>query len=173
MKDKISYFRVGVITRTHGIRGAVLVFPTTDDPMRFHDLEEVILRKNKTELILHPDKVSMQKGMVLLHFKEYDNINDIEPYVKGELYISREEALPLEEGEFYISDLIGLRVKCDDGRSLGILSDVIPTGSNNVYEVKPENGKSIYVPAIKDCILSIDVEAGEALVHLLPGMEEL
>ena len=111
--------------------------------------------------------------MVLLHFKEYDNINDIEPYVKGELYISREEALPLEEGEFYISDLIGLRVKCDDGRSLGILSDVIPTGSNDVYEVKPENGKSIYVPAIKDCILSIDVEAGEALVHLLPGMEEL
>ncbi len=173
MNETLEYFRIGVIASTHGIRGAVKVYPTTDDPTRFKDLKEVILKKNKEELVLHPSQVSMQKGMVLVTFKEFDNINLVEPYVKGELYISREDAIPLEDDEFYVSDLMGLTVKTDDGRELGILSDVIPTGSNDVYEVKKSDGTSLLIPATRECIVNVDLLEGLITVHLLPGLEDL
>ena len=83
--------------------------------------------------------------------------------------ISREDAIPLEEGEYYIADLIGLSVETEDGEHLGELTDVIETGANDVYVVDKADGQ-ILIPAIKDCILDVDIVGGSMKVHLLPGL---
>ena len=97
-------FRVGVISNTHGIRGEVKVYPTTDNVRRFDDLKEVILDTGKEQLNLHVTSVKYFKNMVILKIKEFDNINDIIPYKGMDLLVTRENAIPLEEGEYYIAE---------------------------------------------------------------------
>ena len=134
-------FRVGVISNTHGIRGEVKVYPTTDNVRRFDDLKEVILDTGKEQLILHVTSVKYFKNMVILKFKEFDNINDIIPYKGMDLLVTRENAIPLEEGEYYIADIIGSKVITDEDKILGTLTDVLQTGANDVYVVKTKDGK--------------------------------
>ena len=165
--------QVGVITETHGIKGEVKVFPTTDDPERFSDLDEVLLDLGREKKLLHVAGVKYFKQYVIVRFKEFNNINQIEPYVKKTLWVTRENAVPLEEDEYFIADLIGLEVVSDEGEKLGVISDVIRTGANDVYEVKQENGKEILLPAIKDCILDVDLEGAKMTVHVLKGLLDL
>ena len=168
-----DFLQVGVITATHGIRGEVKVFPTTDDPERFLDLETVYLDTGREEKLLTISSVKFFKQFVILKFKEFDNINDVEPFRKKSLLVTREQAVPLEEDEYFIADLIGLRVITDEDKVLGELTDVLETGANDVYQVTDENGKEILLPAIKDCILSVDLEKGEMKVHILEGLLDL
>ncbi len=165
--------QVGVITATHGIRGEVKVFPTTDDPERFLDLEEVILDLGREKKTLHIQTVKFFKQYVILRFKEYDNINDVEPFRKKGLWVTREHAVPLAEDEYFIADLIGLTVKTEDGTVLGTLEDVLQTGANDVYLVKNEEDRELLLPAIGDCILHVDIEGGVMTVHLLEGLLDL
>lgn len=165
--------RVGVITSTHGVRGEVKVYPTTDDPARFKDLDGVTLDTGKELIPLTIQNVKFFKKMVILKFKEYDTINAIEPYKGKDLLIHRSQAVPLEEGEHFIVDLIGLTVITDEGETLGKLKDVLQTGANDVYIVEQSSGKEVLIPAIKPCILTIDLEAGEMKVHLLEGLLDL
>ncbi|MBQ2503749.1 MAG: 16S rRNA processing protein RimM, partial [Lachnospiraceae bacterium] len=115
------------------------------------------------------------KNLVILKFDGINNINDIEQYKKCEMFVTREEAIPLEEGEHYVADLIGLRVITDDGVELGVLEDVLETGANDVFEVRPkeEGKKMILIPAIDDCMGEVDLENGTMEVHLLPGLLDL
>lgn len=168
-----DFLQVGVITATHGIRGEVKVFPTTDDPERFLDLETVYLDTGREKKLLTISSVKFFKQFVILKFKEFDNINDVEPFRKKSLLVTREQAVPLEEDEYFIADLIGLRVITDEDKVLGKLTDVLETGANDVYQVTDENGKEILLPAIKDCILSVDLEKGEMKVHILEGLLDL
>lgn len=168
-----DFLQVGVITATHGIRGEVKVFPTTDDPERFLDLETVYLDTGREKKLLTISSVKFFKQFVILKFKEFDNINDVEPFRKKSLLVMREQAVPLEEDEYFIADLIGLRVITDEDKVLGELTDVLETGANDVYQVTDENGKEILLPAIKDCILSVDLEKGEMKVHILEGLLDL
>lgn len=165
--------RVGVISSTHGVRGEVKVFPTTDDPNRFKDLKTVTLDTGKELLPLTIQSVKFFKRMVILKFKEYDNINDIEPYKGRDLLIHRDQAVPLNEGEYFITDLVGLDVITDEGEPLGKLSEVLQTGANDVYVVKRPSGKDVLIPAIKSCILNVDLDAGQMKVHLLDGLLDL
>lgn len=165
--------RVGVISSTHGVRGEVKVFPTTDDPNRFKDLKTVTLDTGKELLPLTIQSVKFFKRMVILKFKEYDNINDIEPYKGRDLLIHRDQAVPLNEGEYFITDLVGLDVITDEGEPLGKLSEVLQTGANDVYVVKRSSGKDVLIPAIKSCILNVDLDAGQMKVHLLDGLLDL
>lgn len=168
-----DFLQVGVITATHGIRGEVKVFPTTDDPERFLDLETVYLDTGREKKLLTISSVKFFKQFVILKFKEFDNINDVEPFRKKSLLVTRDQAVPLEEDEYFIADLIGLRVITDEDKGLGELTDVLETGANDVYQVTDENGKEILLPAIKDCILSVDLEKGEMKVHILEGLLDL
>lgn len=168
----VDLLRVGVITQTHGIRGEVKVFPTTDDPNRFKKLKEVILDTGKEKIDMEIAGVKFFKNMVILKFKGIDNINDVEKYKKAELYVTRENAVKLEPGEYFIADLIGMKVTSDEGEDLGILEDVLQTGANDVYIVK-KDGNELLIPAIKDCRLDVNVEEGTMLVHLLPGLRDL
>ena len=117
--------KVGVITSTHGIRGEVKVFPTTDDPKRFLDLEEIILDTGKEKKTVSIQYVKFFKNMVILKFKEFDNINDVEIYRQKDLYVTREQAVPLEENEYFIADLIGLKAVSDEGEELGEIAECV------------------------------------------------
>ena len=163
-------FRVGVISNTHGIRGEVKVYPTTDNVRRFDDLKEVILDTGKEQLILHVTSVKYFKNMVILKFKEFDNISDIIPYKGMDLLVTRENAIPLEEGEYYIADIIGSKVITDEDKILGTLTDVLQTGANDVYVVKTKDGKEVLLPSIEECILDRDIENKIVKVHIMKGL---
>ncbi|SHI29730.1 ribosome maturation factor RimM [Parasporobacterium paucivorans] len=162
--------RVGVITGTHGLKGEVKVFPTTDDPKRFKDLKEVLLYTDKDILPLKITGVKFTKNLVVLKFKGFETIEEAEKLKKKELFISRENAVPLEEGEYFIVDLIGLQVVTDDGILLGTLTDVIQTGANDVYVVEGSDKKEILLPAIRECILNTDLEKKIMTVKIPEGL---
>ena len=162
--------QVGVITATHGLKGEVKVFPTTDDPNRFRRLKEVILDTGKEERVLKIEGVKFFKQMVILKFQGLDDINDVERLRRGTLYVTRENAVRLKRNEYFIADLIGMRVENEDGSELGILQDVISTGANDVYDVRLADGRQLLIPAIRECILEVNVEEGWMRVHLLDGL---
>ena len=165
--------RVGVITSTHGIRGEVKVFPTTDDVNRFKKLKKVFLEVGKEYKELKISSVKFFKNMVIVKFEGLNNINDVERFRQLSLYVTREDAVKCEEGEYFIADLIGLQVVTDTGETLGILKDVLQTGANDVYIVEMENKKEVLLPAIKDCILNVSLEENKMEVHVLEGLLDL
>ena len=164
--------RVGVITSTHGVRGEVKVFPTTDDAKRFKTLKKVIL-DGREPLELSIEQVKFFKNMVILKFKGYDNINDVETWRQRDLLITRDQAVELKEDEYFITDLICLTVVNEEEVVLGRVKDVLETGANDVYVVELTGGKELLLPAIKDCILNVDLEGGRMKVHVLDGLMDL
>ena len=165
--------QVGVITTTHGVRGEVKVFPTTDDPARFKKLKNVVLDTGREKIDLEIAGVKFFKNMVILKFKGIDNINDVEKYRKKSLYVTRENAVKLKKNEYFIADLIGLKAESEEGEDLGSLSDVLQTGANDVYVLSKEGTSDILLPAIKECVKEVDIEGGKMIVHLLPGLREV
>lgn len=165
-----QYFQVGVISSTHGIRGEVKVYPTTDDPARFLSLKEVLLDTGSGWMSLEPEQVRFFKKMVILKFKGYNSINDVEKYRNKGLYVPRAQAVPLEEGEYYVADLLGLEVRTEDGEPFGRLKDVMQTGANDVYVIDSLRNGEVLVPAIAECILEVSVEQGWMRIHLLDGL---
>lgn len=167
MEQKLQ---VGVISSTHGIRGEVKVFPTTDDPARFEYLKKVTLDTGREQLPLEIEGVKFFKQFVILKFKGIDNINDIEKYKGKSLFVDREDAVELEEDEYFIADMIGMKVVTEDGNDFGTLKDIIETGANDVYEVEMKDGKTVLLPAIKECILDVDLEEMKMTIHLMDGL---
>ena len=167
-----NLLRVGVITTTHGVRGEVKVFPTTDDPQRFKKLKNVILDDGKQQLDLEITSVKFFKNLVILKFKGLDNMNDVEKFKQADLLVTRENAVKLEPGEYFIADLIGLAGVSDEGEDLGELTDVIQTGANDVYVFSKAGQQDLLVPKIPDCVKDINLEEGKVLVHLLPGLRD-
>lgn len=165
--------KVGIIANTHGLRGEVKVFPTTDDARRFLDLETIILDTGREKKILTIEHVKFFKNMVILKFKEFDHINDVEKYRKKELFVTRDQAVPLGENEYFIADLIGLSAVSDEGEELGKLSDVISSAANDIYVITKEGAPDLLVPAIKQCIKKVDMERGSIEIHLLKGLREV
>lgn len=162
--------KVGVITTTHGVRGEVKVFPTTDSADRFLELSHVLLDTGRELKDLEIENVKFFKNIAILKFKGIDNINDIEMYKGKDLWIPREEGQELAEDEYYIADLLGLSVILEDGSHFGTLKDVLETGANDVYVVTTDEGKEVLLPAIKECILDIDLEKNQMTVHLMKGL---
>ena len=111
--------------------------------------------------------------MVILKFKEFDNINDVEIYRQKDLYVTREQAVPLEENEYFIADLIGLKAVSDEGEELGEIADVLQTAANDIYVIKKKGTSDLLVPAIRECVLSVDIAGGMVTLHLLPGLREV
>ncbi|RKD28224.1 ribosome maturation factor RimM [Lacrimispora algidixylanolytica] len=162
--------RVGVISSTHGLKGEVKVFPTTDDATRFKSLKNVTMDTGSGHMNLEIQGVKFFKNMVILKFKEFDSINEVEKYKGKDLLIERDQAVALGPDENFIFELIGLRVVLEDGTEFGTLTDVIKTGANDVYEVKTKEGKEVLLPAIKQCVLGVDLEEGTVTVHIMDGL---
>ena len=165
-------FQIGVITSTHGIRGEVKVFPTTDDNNRFKKLKDCLIEYKGELFPVKATGCKFFKNMVILKFEDIDNINDVEKYKQCKLFVDREHAVSLEQDEYFMADLLGINVITQEGRNLGVLEDIIRTGANDVYVVVDETGKEWLIPAIKDCIVKVSLEEKEMIVHLMKGMEE-
>ncbi|HJB00093.1 MAG TPA: ribosome maturation factor RimM [Candidatus Mediterraneibacter merdavium] len=164
-----QFLQVGVISSTHGIRGEVKVFPTTDDPARFKKLKKVLLDTGKEQLELELQSVKFFKQFVIAKFKGIDNINDIEMYKGKSLFVPREDAVELKEDEYYIGDLIGMEVFTEEGR-FGVLKDVMETGANEVYVIDSDEHGEVLIPAIKQCILDVDIEGKRMKIRLMEGL---
>lgn len=166
----VSEMQVGVITQTHGIKGEVKVFPTTDDVNRFKKLKEVIMDTGRERLNLEIEGVKFFKQYAILKFKGYDSINDIEKYKSAKLYIKREQAVKLQKDEYFIADLIDMEVVTEDGEYFGKMKDVLTTGANDVYIVTRQDGTEVLLPAIKQCVKSIDMDQSRITVHIMDGL---
>lgn len=164
-----QYLQVGVITSTHGIRGEVKVFPTTDDPQRFKKLKKVFLDTGREKMPLEVAGARFFKNLVIVKFKGIDNINEIEKYRQCALLVDREEAVDLQEDEYFIADLLGMEVYAD-GEYFGNLKDVMETGANEVYVIESEKHGEVLLPRSTNCILSVDTEERKMEVRLLDGL---
>lgn len=162
--------KVGIISSTHGIRGEVKVFPTTDDPQRFKKLKNILLDSGKEKRNLKIQSVKFFKQFVILKFEEIDDINDVEKYKGSSLYVTRDQAVKLKKDEYFIADLIGLTVTAEEEKLEGTLKDVMETGANDVYVIELTDGRELLLPAIKECVLSVDIEKGEMKIRLLDGL---
>ena len=162
-----QFLQVGVISSTHGIRGEVKVFPTTDDPVRFKKLKNVLLDTGREQLELEVQSVKFFKQFVIVKFKGIDNINEM--YKGKSLLIPREDAVALGEDEYYIADLIGMEVFTEEGR-FGVLKDVMETGANEVYIIASDEHGEVLVPAIRQCILDVDIKEKKMKIHLMEGL---
>ena len=167
-------FNVGKIVNTHGIKGELKVMPTTDDPKRFEMLKEIYVER-KTLEVFKINSVRYHKGMVLIRLEGIEDMTTAELFKGAVLKIDRKDSLPLEEDEYYVSDLFGVEVYTkDEDRYLGEIIDVIYTGSNDVYEIKKEDRqKNLLIPAIKQVINSVNIAQNKMVVTLIEGLEEL
>ena len=170
-----NWFEIGVITKPQGIRGEVRVHPTTDNPERFALLDEVHIKHGKTPDV-RPYKLKSarhHKGMVLVALEGVDDRNKAEKLTGGVLIIPPEKALPLDSDEYFIRDLVGLQVLTEGGTALGEITDVFPTGANDVYVVRGAGGESFMIPAIKDVVQAVSLAEKTMTVRLIDGLTEL
>ncbi|KAB0577962.1 16S rRNA processing protein RimM [Fusobacterium naviforme] len=175
-------FRIGVISSVHGIHGEAKVFVTSDSPERFKSLKTVRARRPEGAVLLPSTKTDAEgellelssvrffKQMAICKFRGIDTPEEMRKYQGMELWISRSEAIPLSEGEFYIADLIGLSVVTEEDELLGTVAEIWPTGANHVITVRRKNGEELLLPYIRDCVKEILPEEGLIRVHLMEGL---
>ena len=165
-----EYLIAGVITTTHGLKGEVKVFPELDDPGRFSFIKEVFLKGKGKEIPAEIENVKFFKNMVILKFRGIDDINDVLPYRRFDIYAKREDIAELKENQFFEVDLLGLTVTDKEGNEIGTVNRILHTPGNDVYVINSPEGKEIMIPAVKQFILSVDIDKGMIVADPLPGM---
>lgn len=165
-----EFLEIGQIVNTFGIKGMVKVKHFTDDIRRFDNLEKVYVEINKKKKQYEIEEVKYHKDMVLIKFKGIDNVEEAELFRNAFLKVNRNDEPELEEGTYYIVDLLGLNVYSDEGSLLGKLDDIFNNGSCDIYVVKDELGKQLLLPAISDVVKEINLEEERIVVHILKGL---
>lgn len=168
-----DWFEIGIIVKPQGIKGEIRVLPTTDDAGRFALLDEVYVRSKSGTTSHKLSSTRQHKGLVILKLADINNRNEAEKIVGAVLIIPPEMALPLVSDEYFVRDLIGLTVETEEGIILGEVEDVFPTGANDVYVVRDNDGKSFMIPAIKDIVLLVSIPERKMIVRLIEGLLEL
>jgi 16S rRNA processing protein RimM len=167
------YLNVGKIVNTHGIRGEVRIWPQTDFP-------EIRFQKGNRLLLFPPgqtDAVTVevvsarpQKNMYILKLKGIDSMTEAEKVKGGELKVKEDDRVPLEDGEYYVRDIVGCTVITDEGETLGVIKDVLSPGANDVWVVKRPKGKDLLLPVIDEVVLDVDLSSKQVKVHLMEGL---
>ena len=163
-----KYLEIGQIVNTFGIKGMVKVKPFSDDIERFDGLKKVYIENKNVRKEYEIEEVKYHKNMVLIKFRGIENPEDANLLRESYLLVDREKEKPLENGTYYVVDMIGLEVYTEEGELLGNLEDIFNTGSNDIYVVKNGLGKQILLPAISDVIKQIDMQNRKVIVHLMP-----
>ena len=171
----MEMFEIGVITKAQGIKGEVRIHPITDDPNRFSLLigQEVFLKQGEKSTPYKLTHARVQKGAVIAKLDSINDRNAAELLIRGVITIPPEKALPLEDDEYYVRDLIGLNVETESGEGLGIIAQVLNTNANDVYVIEPLEGDSFMIPAIKDVVLNVSMAEKKITVRLMEGLREL
>ncbi|WP_436663506.1 ribosome maturation factor RimM [Alicyclobacillus acidoterrestris] len=169
-----SYYTVGVMTKPHGLRGEMKVYPRTDFPeKRFAAGSKLYVRPEGGSPIAAVEVRSgrQQQNMWIVGFRDLVTIHAVERWRGMELCVEEAQLEPLPEGTYYIHQLVGLQVYTEEGVFVGELKEVLTPGANDVYVVRgPLSKDDILLPAIPDCILKVDIAANRMTIHLLPGL---
>jgi 16S rRNA processing protein RimM len=163
-----DFLVVGKLRRTHGLHGELLMEVFTDFPERLEP--GAVVYAGEEHRKLHIRSQRFQNQFLLVAFDEFHDPETAAELRNKLVFVHASDRPPLPEGEYYHHQLIGLRVVSDEGQDLGIMTQILQTGANDVYVVVPETGLELLLPAIESVILDIDLEHGEICVHLLPGM---
>ena len=163
-------FQIGVITRTHGVHGEVKVFPMTDDVKRFKKLKKTLLENGNGHIEIECEGAKFFKQFVILKFKGYDTPESMEKYRGKGLFVTRSDAVKPKKDEYFIADLIGIEAYDEELGIKGIITEVIETGANDVYAIDLDDGRQLLLPAIKQCVLSVDTTEKKMKMHVLDGL---
>ena len=165
-----KYLEIGQIVNTFGIKGMVKIKPFTDDINRFDRLKKVYISNKNGKKEYQIQEVKYHKNMVLMKLEGIDTPERADLLRQSYLLVDRADEEPLEEGVYYIVDLLGLEVYTDENKLLGKVEDIFNTGSNDIYVIKDEMGKQILLPGIPEVLKNVDLEKGRITVHLIPGL---
>ncbi|WP_425449599.1 ribosome maturation factor RimM [Dethiothermospora halolimnae] len=164
-----KHIQVGKIINTHGIKGDVKIMPLTEDKNRFKKLEYIYIEGIEEKMFI--EKVWFKKNFPILKLKGYNNINDVLKFKEKYLLIDETQKVELSEDEYFIYDMIGLEVYDNEKNKIGVIKDVLKPGANDVYVVKNGN-KEYLIPAAKEFIKKVDIEAGKMIIQPIEGMIE-
>lgn len=168
-----QWLNVGKIVNTHGVRGEIKVYPSTDFPdVRFRagSRLQLVPPERGEPLGVEVERAREQKNIFIVKLKGWDDINYAEKFKGWELKVTAEERVELEEGEYYLSDIIGCSVVSDEGETIGVVADVLSPGANDVWVVKRPKGPDVLIPFIDDVVLDVDVAGRVVKVHLMEGL---
>ena len=162
------FLAVGKLGRAHGVRGEIVLYPTTDFPERLQPEVQVFLGEEHVPMEIRGRREN--KGILLLKFDGYDTPEEVEELRNKILFVRADDRPPLTDGEYYHHQIIGLQAVDEQGKNLGNVTEILTTGSNDVYVVQPVDGQEILLPATEEVVLDIDLEQGLLRVHLIPGL---
>ncbi|MBQ9504636.1 MAG: 16S rRNA processing protein RimM [Lachnospiraceae bacterium] len=165
--------KAGKIITTHGLRGEVKVYPLTDSPDDFKRLKEVVVKKGDKTSRHRLERAARFKNVMVVKLSDIDDVDTARTYVDSLVLAERDQLKELRKDQYYEADLIGMKVSDERYGELGVLSEVLHTGANDVYSVRLEDGKELLLPAIHSCILDVDVDNKSMRVHVLDGLMEL
>lgn len=166
----MNYFKIGQIINTHGIKGEVKIYPYTDDLEKLSKHKVMYLDENLTEKV-QVQSSKMHKNTLIVKLKGLDSVEMAEKMKNKYVYIERKQNEVLEDDTYYIEDLIGCEVVSEDNNeTIGTVTYVWNTGSNDVYEVKSLKGDNIYLPAIHDVVKSVDIKNKKIIVKIMEGL---
>lgn len=164
-----DYLTVGKITSAYGINGEVKIFPFTDHVDRFYDIDFAYISDDDELNKYDIETVRLIKNIIIIKFKGINNRNDAEKLKGYFMKVVIEDSIELNENEYFIKDLINMRVFTDEKKELGVLVDVLKTGANDVYVIRTDE-RDILLPAIEDVIKEVNVKEKRMIVHLLEGL---
>jgi 16S rRNA processing protein RimM len=167
----MDYTIIGQITNTHGVKGELKVYPLTDDIKRFNILEDAYIGDEKIQLQV--ESVKYHKNLVILKFKEYNNINEVIDFKDYFIYVDEAGRIDLPKDHFFIYDILNSEVFDTDMNLIGTLIDVIQGSSSDVYVIKDHgNGKEYLIPAVKQFVKSVDIKEKKIYLDPIEGMLE-
>jgi len=165
MPQDSRFIIVGRVVAPWGVRGEVKVEVMTDFPDRLSALEEVHIDGYPVSI----EKSRWHKGKVIIKLATVDSIEAAERLRGRFLEIPQSRLRPLPQDQYYQFQLMGLEVWTTDGKLLGQIADILPTGSNDVYVVHGEQGE-LLIPAIEGVVKSVELETGRVIVELIEGL---
>ncbi|MFC5649035.1 ribosome maturation factor RimM [Paenibacillus solisilvae] len=168
-----QWLSVGKVVNTHGIRGDLKVISQTDFiEERFAVGSELILLSpdHSQQLKVTVQSSRLHKELIIVKLKGYDNINDVEKYKGWSLKVTKDNLVELEEGEYYHHQIIGCRVVTEEGEELGVISEILVPGANDVWVVDQPKGKQVLIPVIDEVLLNVDVANKLVTVRLMEGL---
>ena len=165
-------YNVGKIINTHGIDGEVRVFRISDFDDRFAIGKTLYVENNNQLIPLIIEGHRKHKQYELLHFKNYDRIEDVEPFKGTYLKIKEDQLTNLQEGEYYYHEIIGCQVFTTDGAELGKVDHILSPGANDVWVIKQEHGKELLIPYIKDIVKKVDIDDKKVIIEPMEGLLE-
>ena len=163
-----EFLVIGKLRKPHGLRGEILMSVWTDFPERITPGVELLVGRDYQPLVVR--SVRWHRQDMLIAFEGYQDRERAGELRNQLLYVRAADRPALEEGEYYLHQLLGLQVISDDGRHLGQVVRIIETGANDVFVVQASDGREILLPDIESVVLGIDITRGEISVHLLPGL---